>query len=53
MEEYENPELTFSQGHTKITTTYRATVHESGLRAISKKIPTTSYLNKGLGEAEP
>ena len=39
MEEQENPELTSSHGHTKITTIYRATIYENDLKTDRKDFP--------------
>ena len=39
MMEKEDPEITSSQGHTKITTTYRATIYENNLKTSRKDFP--------------
>ena len=36
MAEWEDPELTFSQRHNKIATTYRATTYENDLKTAEK-----------------
>ena len=39
MAEQEDPELTSSHGHTKITTIYRATVDDNELKVSGKDFP--------------
>ena len=39
MAEYQDPELTASHGHTKITTTYRTTIYENYTETSRKYCP--------------
>ena len=38
MVQYKDPELTFSHGHTKFTTIFRATIDEKDLKTSRKDI---------------
>lgn len=51
---WEDPELTSSNGHTKTTTIYRATLSEKNMRTIRTtltqlKIQRKSHIKKGRG----